>query len=76
MEFERQIWLNQLKNKRPIRLRRSQLKLLIERKPFIEGDVLIPVVFNYKKLPEFRMGTMAESIIDFTNARVILPVTE
>lgn len=51
----------------------EDLKLLLERKPFMAFDMGIPVIQGYPNIPQFRLGAMAECIIDFRNLTVILP---
>jgi len=55
----------------------GNLQLLLERKPTMQhGDLKFPVVFNHPRLPDFRLGAMAESVINFAKQEVIIPIVQ
>lgn len=51
-------------------------EMLLDGKPLFGSNLFLPIIGGYPEFPQFRMGVMAEAIIDFTNQRVILPVSE
>lgn len=55
---------------------KGEMQLLLQRRPFEREDVAIPIISGYSNFPEFRMGSMAECIVNFPDQIVILPVAE